>query len=406
MGPHRRSMARMRHGGARPGVGRLQTLVTAALKLASRHRDGQALAPIGGASIALLRAPGVRWLASGAPPPGIGVSANSSPPASRDVRDPERPRKPAGPFVLFGNRERRTLPKMSAAAAAKILSEKWAAMTDKEKVPYIQESNCLMHQFEAELAEYRASGKEAIWQATRGLAREAKLDDMDPERPRRPANPFALFTAESATSFSVDITKSSVQNGQMWKAMGVEERAPFVQKAAALRAAYDEQMAEYRASGREAEWKAMVRQHLPRHTAADASEHFNAELRKTVPSIGAAAAQEVWRSMSKDEQRPYRAMAARARDKKRVDPERPKRPMGAFFLFQRESSRPDTGDAIANAKVAGRTWKAMSDEEKAPYVEKAVELMRDYKERMLEYETSGKEAAWEAAQATSGELAK
>lgn len=73
------------------------------------------------------------------------------------------------------------------------------------------------------------------------------------------------------------------------------------------------------------------------------------------------------------------------------DPNMPKRPPTAFFLFmddfrkEYKESNPDSKNVSVVAKEGGEKWKSMTDEEKKPYVDKAAELKAEYDKAMETY---------------------
>ncbi|KAE8662202.1 HMG1/2-like protein [Hibiscus syriacus] len=75
--------------------------------------------------------------------------------------------------------------------------------------------------------------------------------------------------------------------------------------------------------------------------------------------------------------------------KKGKDPNAPKRPPTAFFLFMDDfrksykEANPDAKGVTGVAKEGGEKWKSMSDEEKKCYIDKAAELKAEY-EKVLE----------------------
>ncbi|XVF44605.1 hypothetical protein PTKIN_Ptkin02bG0137700 [Pterospermum kingtungense] len=75
--------------------------------------------------------------------------------------------------------------------------------------------------------------------------------------------------------------------------------------------------------------------------------------------------------------------------KKGQDPNAPKRPPTAFFLFMDDfrksykEANPDAKGVTGVAKEGGEKWKSMSEEEKKPYIDKAAELKVEY-EKALE----------------------
>ncbi|KAH9289744.1 hypothetical protein KI387_033861, partial [Taxus chinensis] len=80
------------------------------------------------------------------------------------------------------------------------------------------------------------------------------------------------------------------------------------------------------------------------------------------------------------------------KEKKAKDPNAPKRPQTAFFLFMddfRKSYKEANPNAKGGAQVAkegGDKWKTMSDEEKKQYVEKSAELKAEYDKAMAKYQ--------------------
>jgi len=71
---------------------------------------------------------------------------------------------------------------------------------------------------------------------------------------------------------------------------------------------------------------------------------------------------------------------------------KPKRPPSAFFVFMSEfrqeyNAENPNNKSVANvSKAAGEKWRAMSDEDKAPYVEKAGQKKQDYEKTKATFE--------------------
>ncbi|WCJ38972.1 high-mobility group box 6 [Euphorbia peplus] len=78
------------------------------------------------------------------------------------------------------------------------------------------------------------------------------------------------------------------------------------------------------------------------------------------------------------------------------DPNKPKRPATAFFIFMDDfrktfkEANPGSKDVKRVAKEAGEKWKSMSDEEKKEYTDKAAELKAEYN-KALETDTAENE---------------
>ncbi|XP_010548222.1 PREDICTED: high mobility group B protein 4-like [Tarenaya hassleriana] len=77
--------------------------------------------------------------------------------------------------------------------------------------------------------------------------------------------------------------------------------------------------------------------------------------------------------------------------KKVKDPNKPKRPPSAFFVFLEEfrpefnKANPKIKSVAAVGKAAGDKWKSMSEEDKAPYVSKAESRKSEYVKNMEQY---------------------
>ncbi|CAI0415815.1 unnamed protein product [Linum tenue] len=73
------------------------------------------------------------------------------------------------------------------------------------------------------------------------------------------------------------------------------------------------------------------------------------------------------------------------------DPNKPKRPASAFFVFLEEfrkvykEENPNVKAVSAVGKAGGEKWKSLSSEEKAPYEAKAAKRKSDYQKLMNAY---------------------
>ncbi|KAF5794383.1 putative chromatin remodeling & transcriptional activation HMG family [Helianthus annuus] len=80
-----------------------------------------------------------------------------------------------------------------------------------------------------------------------------------------------------------------------------------------------------------------------------------------------------------------------AKGKANKDPNKPKRPASAFFVFMEEfrkqfkEEHPDNKSVAAVGKAGGVKWKSMSDADKAPYVAKAEKRKAEYEKNMTAY---------------------
>lgn len=86
--------------------------------------------------------------------------------------------------------------------------------------------------------------------------------------------------------------------------------------------------------------------------------------------------------------------------KGKQDPNKPKRPPSAFFVFMEDfrvtfkANHPGNKSISAVGKAGGEKWKSMSDAEKAPYIAKANAKKVQYEKSLKAYnakQTSGHE---------------
>ncbi|CAM8876446.1 unnamed protein product [Rhodiola kirilowii] len=82
---------------------------------------------------------------------------------------------------------------------------------------------------------------------------------------------------------------------------------------------------------------------------------------------------------------------SKASRKAAKDPDMPKRPASAFFVFmedfrkQYKEEHPNNKSVAAVGKAGGEKWKSLSDEEKAPFVAKADKRKTEYTKNMDAY---------------------
>ncbi|GAB2210441.1 hypothetical protein Droror1_Dr00015707 [Drosera rotundifolia] len=90
---------------------------------------------------------------------------------------------------------------------------------------------------------------------------------------------------------------------------------------------------------------------------------------------------------------PKKGKAAPSRKAKAAkDPNKPKRPPSAFFVFMEEfreefkrKNPNNKGGVAAMGKAGGDRWRSLSDAEKAPYVQKAEKRKLDYEKAVKAY---------------------
>ncbi|KAJ8772724.1 hypothetical protein K2173_027901 [Erythroxylum novogranatense] len=83
------------------------------------------------------------------------------------------------------------------------------------------------------------------------------------------------------------------------------------------------------------------------------------------------------------------AKGGRKAGKAAKDPNKPKRPASAFFVFMSSENstkgHPKNKSVAAVGKAGGDKWKSMSEADKAPYVSKAEKRKVEYEKKMKAY---------------------
>jgi len=118
-----------------------------------------------------------------------------------------------------------------------------------------------------------------------------------------------------------------------------------------------------------------------------------------------------WREMQGPQKKPFEEMAAKDKARydremaaykgKKVDPNKPKRPMTAYFIFLgdfRQKMKDRGVDHKEILRLAGEEWRNMSAEHKKPYEKRSVEAGKRYELEMAEYRKNEGKAAAAAAQ--------
>lgn len=181
------------------------------------------------------------------------------------------------------------------------------------------------------------------------------------EEPKKPQNAYWLFLADNRSKFESQLPDGAHKGsgvakvaGEAWKKIAEKERKPYEDKAAKLKAAYDEAMKKFLAAGGEKSKRKM----------------------KGKPA---------------DDEGDGEGKAAK-RGKKEKDPNQPKKPQNAYWLFLADN-RPKFDAQVpagvnkmgATAKLAGDAWKALPDKQRQPYDAKAAKLKKVYDEEMSKY---------------------
>jgi len=118
-----------------------------------------------------------------------------------------------------------------------------------------------------------------------------------------------------------------------------------------------------------------------------------------------------WREMNSAQRKQFEDSAAKDKERydremalykgKKTDPNKPKRPMTAYFMFLgdfRQKMKNRGVDHKEILRLAGEEWRNMSAEQKKPYEKRSVEAGKQYELQMAEYRKNEGKAAAQKAQ--------
>lgn len=205
-------------------------------------------------------------------------------------KDPLKPKHPVSAFFLFSKERRAALlaENKNVLEIAKIAGEEWKNMTEKQKRPYeeISKKNKAKYQEEMELykqqkdeeAENLKKGEEEQMkiqkhEALQLLKKKEKTENIikktkenrqkkkkqkekansDPNKPKKPASSFLLFSKEARRSFLQE--RPGINNSTLnalisvkWKELDEQERKIWNDKAKEAMEAYQKELEEYNKS--------------------------------------------------------------------------------------------------------------------------------------------------------------
>ena len=217
----------------------------------------------------------------------------------------------------------------------------------------------------------------------------------DPEAPRRPLSPFMLFVREERAKVVMDMGNSKAigdvgkELGRRWGLIDQEGKKKYEEAFREDKARYEEEMKTYQPSNEFLERKAkhdMVLKGGNKESDTDMEKYFfflQSNWRKISsenPGLNSKEVQEIaWTQWSQG----YKILGVKSKKVKRsVDPEAPRKPLTAFFLFQKKMRK---GGLASNVKGLAEMWKNMEEGGRKSYKEEEMELKKKYLEEMLLY---------------------
>ncbi|CAK8579315.1 unnamed protein product [Lathyrus sativus] len=202
-------------------------------------------------------------------------------------KDPSKPKHPMSAYFLFTNDRRAAIlaENKGVLEVAKITGEEWKNMTEEQKRPYEEIAKKNKEKYAQEMEAYKQRKEEEAAnmmkdeeehmklqkhealqmlkkkEKTENMIKETKLNrqkkkqskDSDPNRPKRPASSYFLFSKEARKSIMEE--RPEIGEGMLrtlislkWKDMSEEDKQLWSGKASEAMDAYKKEMEEYNKS--------------------------------------------------------------------------------------------------------------------------------------------------------------
>ncbi|CAL1159112.1 unnamed protein product, partial [Cladocopium goreaui] len=163
-------------------------------------------------------------------------------------RDPERPLKPATPWLLFLQDFRADATTRNTLKAKEVMTaaaKKWREMPSPDKEKYEAPAKVAKEKYDEAMKAYVDSGKKDAWK-------------RDPERPKRPLTPWMNFIQEHRQSASGSVTEVVKSGAAKWKNLSDIEKKGYEVGYAEAKEKYAQAMKAYKDSGKAAAWEEKV----------------------------------------------------------------------------------------------------------------------------------------------------
>ncbi|KAL5208351.1 hypothetical protein ABZP36_032786 [Zizania latifolia] len=204
----------------------------------------------------------------------------------KKAKDPSKPKQPMSAYFVYSQERRAALValKKNVPEIGKITGEEWKSMSEAQKAPYEEVATKQKEEYQKQMEEYKQRKQEEAasqekedeeqkkimkQEALQLLRKKEKADNIikktkesrhqrkkktaaaaDPNRPRKPASSFLLFSKEARKQLAEERpgVSGSTLNALIsvkWKELGEVERQAWNGKAAEGMAAYKREMEEY-----------------------------------------------------------------------------------------------------------------------------------------------------------------
>ncbi|KAJ6341695.1 hypothetical protein OIU78_009781 [Salix suchowensis] len=205
---------------------------------------------------------------------------------TKKEKDPLKPKQPVSAFFLFSNERRAALlaENKNVLEVAKIAGEEWKNMTEKQKGPYEKIAKKNKEKYTQEMEAYKQNKDEEamnlkkeeeelmkfqkqealqllkkkektenIIKKTKEQRQKKQQQNVDPNKPKKPASSFLLFSKETRQSLvhenpGINSSTLTAMISVKWKELNQEEKQIWNCKAAEAMGAYKKELEEYNKS--------------------------------------------------------------------------------------------------------------------------------------------------------------
>lgn len=175
---------------------------------------------------------------------------------TKTLRDPERPKLPLTPWVLFiidfakqamaAKAKKANAKPLKAGSLFKDAAVQWSKIKPAQKKKYVTPYQKQKKVYDAAFAEYVSSGKRDAWR-------------RDPEKPKRPLSPYFRFLQKFRTlkkNRALTLVEASREGAKAWNSFSEKQKAPYSKTYPKEKLAYAAAMKAYKESGKEEAWLA------------------------------------------------------------------------------------------------------------------------------------------------------
>jgi len=230
------------------------------------------------------------------------------------------------------------------------------------------------------------------------------------DKPKRPLTAYMIFSQTKrgeikAGDPNVSFGEIGKKLGTAWQLLNQEERKPFEEKAQLLKASYLEEMKKYKELHPDSSDEEPAKKKQKKSLKKGKSKKGKKSKSKKKGKKGKREKKRKGKGKSEKKKGKGKGKG-KGRKKKKKDVNAPKKPSSGFMWFSKET-RPKIKEKNPSAsfgdlgKLIGAEWRAMSDEQKTPFLKQAEVDKERYKADMANYKPPPESSSSESESSSS-----